>query len=92
MSRRANQDRERALQPQRMKSCLGSLEKLGLSPRQVDDTEIQFELWGNLCRLWPYSGWWSCKGIGSGRGFENLLRAIESKLDEIINYPEVIKK
>lgn len=33
----------------------------------------------NGIRLWPYTGWWSGKGIGSGRGIHNLLKKLEAK-------------
>lgn len=26
-----------------------------------------------ICRVFPYTGWWSGKGIGSGRGIERLI-------------------
>lgn len=77
MSNRLNQERERRLQPQRMQSCMESIKKMGFKPYQVDDTELRFDLLGNTCKLFPYSGWWSCKGIGSGRGFNKLLEKIE---------------
>lgn len=32
-------------------------------------------------KLWPYTGWYSGKGIGSGRGVHNLL----NKLNEVNN-------
>lgn len=28
-------------------------------------------------RLWPYTGWYSGKGIGSGRGIRNLIKKLE---------------
>ena len=29
-------------------------------------------------KLYPYKGWWSGKGIGSGRGVHNLVKKLES--------------
>lgn len=28
-------------------------------------------------QFFPYSGWWSAKGLGSGRGVNRLMRALE---------------
>lgn len=30
-------------------------------------------------KLWPYTGWWSGKGIGSGRGVHNLIKKLASQ-------------
>lgn len=27
-------------------------------------------------KLWPYTGWWSGKGVGSGRGVHNLIKEL----------------
>lgn len=27
-------------------------------------------------KLWPYTGWWSGKGVGSGRGIHNLIKKL----------------
>lgn len=29
-------------------------------------------------KLWPYTGWWSGKGIGSGRGIHNLIKRLKN--------------
>jgi len=33
---------------------------------------------GRIVLFWPYSGWWSGKGIGQGRGFKKLLSTIRA--------------
>lgn len=30
--------------------------------------------------IWPYTGWWSGKGVGSGRGVHNLVKALTATL------------
>lgn len=30
-------------------------------------------------KLWVFTGWWSGKGIGSGRGIHNLIKALNKK-------------
>lgn len=82
MGGRLEQDLVEKLQPKRMQYCMETLKGLGLSPKQIDDTELNVDINGNICKLWPYSGWWSCKGIGSGRGIRNLVAKIEETLDE----------
>lgn len=27
--------------------------------------------------MWPFTGWWSGKGVGSGRGVKNLITALK---------------
>lgn len=29
--------------------------------------------------LWAYTGWWSGKGVGSGRGIHNLVKKLKEK-------------
>ncbi len=29
---------------------------------------------GSIARIWPYTGWWSGKGIGSDRGIKKLIK------------------
>ena len=45
----------------------------------LDDvvTGIKFKYKGNTGSLWAYSGWWSCKGLGSGRGLANLTKKLK---------------
>lgn len=82
MGGRLEQDLVEKLQPKRMQYCMETLKGLGLSPKQIDDTELNVNINGKTCKLWPYSGWWSCKGLGSGRGIANLVNKIKENLDE----------
>ena len=34
---------------------------------------------GVTARIWPYTGWWAGKGIGSGRGIKKLLTTLRMK-------------
>lgn len=49
--------------------------RVGRNPE--DDKSI---IVNNGIRFWPYTGWYSGKGIGSGRGIHNLLKNIEREL------------
>jgi hypothetical protein len=74
---RVNKDREAELQPKRMQSCYDKLQKLGFEPKIVTETEINFQYERNTIQLFPYSGWFSGKWVGSGRGFAKLLRQLK---------------
>ena len=77
MSNRLDQEREAELQPKRMAGCKEKLESLGFEVQAFGGDRLEFTYKGNRIQLWPYSGWYSGKGVGSGRGFKNLLRQID---------------
>lgn len=79
MSNRLDQDREARLQPVRMDSCQKKLEDLGYTVARVDDTRLDFKFNGNTIQFYPYSGWFTGKGVGSGRGFNYLLRKLNDE-------------
>lgn len=45
--------------------------KVGLNPK--DDKSI---IVNNMVLFWPYTGWYSGKGVGSGRGIHNLIKKL----------------
>lgn len=91
MSNRFNQEREALLQPVRIKTCKAELEKMCYT---VELNEVDKCLTFNIelpdyekpvtMRLYPYSGWWSAKHIGSGRGFRNMLKAIKRAQESVL--------
>lgn len=76
MSGRLNQEREAKLQLIRLKSCSASLAKLGFRVEQLDPTALRVDGFGLKFNFWPYSGWWSGKKLGSGRGYKNLIKKL----------------
>lgn len=36
----------------------------------------------HIAKLYPYKGWWSGKGIGSGRGVHKLIEKLDNKLNK----------
>lgn len=76
MSKRLNQEREQKLQPERIKSAKSEIERLGFVIEYEDETTLKFNYLGNLITLFPYSGWFSGKGIKDGRGLKNLIEQI----------------
>lgn len=45
---------------------------VGLNP-----TDNKCLIVNNYIKFWPYTGWYSGKGIGSGRGIHTLLKRLE---------------
>lgn len=79
MSNRLDQETEARLQPIRMESCRNTLKSIGYKVRVEDHTLLTIvHPTGILIKLYPYSGWWSGKKIGSGRGFKNLLNKLKT--------------
>ena len=77
MSNRLNQGREAKLQSARMDSCQEKLESLGYIVRRDEPNHsLAFTHKVSNITLYPYSGWWSGRGIGSGRGFGKLLKKL----------------
>jgi len=76
MSNRLNQQREEALQPERMDYATHKLRELGIE-YMADDTTVCFKWKGSQVKLFPYSGWHSGKTIVDGRGIDNLLKQLK---------------
>lgn len=77
MSNRLDQDREAALQPQRMTTAKMALRNLGYDIIFEDNTTLRFVFGEHVVTFYPYSGWHTGKSIKDGRGLENLLRQIK---------------
>ncbi len=78
MSKRLDQEREAILQPQRIDYAVKALADIGIESRKVDNTELEFTLPNGVKgKLFAYSGWWSAKGIGDGRGIYNLIQQLK---------------
>lgn len=71
-------ERERELTPQRLNYAVEKIKNKGFEPLILEDgKELTFlRSNGKEVRLFVYTGWWSGKGIGSGRGINNLLKLI----------------
>lgn len=77
MSNRLDQEREQLLQPQRMASCSEKLQSLGYDVWSNGTDMLEFTFKGNIIKFYPYSGWFTGKGVGSDRGFSNLLKRLD---------------
>lgn len=73
---RLDKERQTALEPKRMKYAADKIRALGLPITLQTDCRIDFTYQGNTIMLFPYSGWYSGKGVKSVRGIENLLKQL----------------
>lgn len=80
MSNRLNQKKEAILEPRRVQSCAKALEGMGYDV-EVCSKNLKFTHNGHTITMFPYSGWFSGKGIQDGRGFKNLLRQLKEHHD-----------
>ena len=65
------------LQPKRIDFAKNELEKLNIEIIFEDKTTLQFMFNGAKITLFPYSGWFSGKGIKDGRGIFNLIKQLK---------------
>jgi hypothetical protein len=70
-------DRQRKLEPERIKYAIDKLTELGLEPVQQDPTMITFFYKGHKVAFFPYSGWHTGKSIIDGRGIHELLKQLK---------------
>lgn len=77
MSNRQDQEREAILQPERIDYAKSQILQRGLEILEEDNTKIIFLFKGNRITVFPYSGWFSGRGITSGRGIDKLLRQLK---------------
>jgi hypothetical protein len=74
---RLNTERQKKLEPKRIKNAMDEITDLGYDVSLIDGNELQFEFKGSIVRFWPYTGWASGKTIKDGRGFMNLYNQIK---------------
>ncbi len=77
MRNRLDQEREKELQPKRIDYAIEQLKKYDCAIAIVSKTHIEFFYGKNLIKFYPYSGWFSGKGIKDGRGIKNLLKQLK---------------
>lgn len=77
---RLNQERQAKLEPIRHNSTRAELNRLGFEIFDFDDKKIRIvSPNGHMISFFPYSGWFSGKGIIDGRGFNNLIKQLEAQ-------------
>lgn len=67
-------ERRQKLEPSRVEHATNKLMKIGCEVAYSGyDKCLFFDYKGVRGRFYPYKGWYSVKGIGSGRGLKKLL-------------------
>jgi len=74
---RLNIERQRELEPKRMEYVTSVLNSMGYSTVSLTDKSISFDFKGNKITIFPYSGYFSGKGVIAGRGIEKLIKQIK---------------
>lgn len=77
MSNRLNKEREAKRQPITIGYAISRLKSIGFEPYHITETSLCITYKGNKIVLYPYSGWFSGKGITDGRGIENLIKQLK---------------
>lgn len=82
MSNRLDQEREKQLTPKRLEYAYNKLTELGYEVEiQPCKTRLHIHRKPNkIVVLFAYSGWWSGKGVGSGRGVHELIKILGHEL------------
>lgn len=76
MKEQAKKHREK-IEPSRFTYVEKQLKLIGCKIDGYTYSEIYFAK-GNISgKIYPYKGWWSAKGIGSGRGIKKLVKTLK---------------
>lgn len=80
MGNRLDKKRQEKLEPKRISSTLSELNNRGFEILGSDDKKIIVKSpEGNLISFFPYSGWFTGKGVKDGRGFYKLIKQLEEQ-------------
>jgi hypothetical protein len=74
-----SQARRQKVEPSRMEVATEKVSELGYDVNSDDGQSLTFELNGNTIRIFPYTGWFSGKGVKDGRGIFNLIEQLKEK-------------
>lgn len=74
---RLDREREKKLEPERINFAVQQIQAIGLTIQEKNNKMIRFYFNSNLITLFPYSGWFSGKGIKPGRGIKNLIKQLK---------------
>lgn len=73
---RLDQERQKELEPERMKYACQKLAELGIV-YMADETKVCFRWKDSKVTLFPYSGWHTGKSIKDGRGINKLIAQLK---------------
>lgn len=73
-----NRERRMRIEPKRVAFVEKKLSDIGYKTEYDSYNKcLVFEHKGNKCRIYPFTGWWTGKGIGSDRGIKKLIRELK---------------
>jgi len=79
MSNRLNKEREKEYNPKRLAFAKDEFIKHNIPIIASDNVSITIQHnGGQVVKIYPYSGWFTGKGVKDGRGIKNLLKQIKS--------------
>lgn len=64
-------------QPKRLEYAYEEIKKRGFNIHYHSDTRLKFMYKENEITIFPYTGWFTGKGIKDGRGINNLLKQLK---------------
>jgi len=74
---RLDKDKQKKLEPKRIKNVKKTLSQMGFETYLTKcEKGLKCNREGVSFIIYPYSGWWSGKGIGQGRGFVKLIEKL----------------
>ena len=82
--RQAYLEHREPIEKDRTEHARRQLEDLGFSVTALPEQKaLTFLFNGNAITFYPYKGWFSGKGVTSGRGLKNLLNQLKPKTDKV---------
>lgn len=74
-------ERRDATEGPRLSYAIGRLASVGITDVAYEggSRSLSFRWHGNTVRIWPCTGYFSGKGLKSGRGIENLIRQLKKQ-------------
>lgn len=77
LMKEAAKERRDRIEPRRVAFVEKQLSSIGYRTKYDSfDRCLIFKHKGNVCKIYPFTGWWTGKGIGSDRGVKKLLRKL----------------
>lgn len=74
-------EHRRAIEPERFKYAVKRLREAGHEVEE-DARDDKCLVVNGYIKFWPFTGWYAGKGIGSGRGIDSLVKALQPKKGE----------
>lgn len=70
-------EERKRLEPGRVQYAVEQLTKRGFEIHYQDHNTVQFWYKDNIITIYPYTGWYTGKGVKNGRGIQNLLNELK---------------